>query len=54
MTLDFMGIDLTRPIFAHGQLYTALSQIHHWENGMLRVGKDQSSTTNVTFKELLL
>ena len=27
LTLDCVGIDLTKPIFSHGQLYTAFSQI---------------------------
>ena len=28
MTLQHLGIDLTRPVFAHGQLYTALGRVH--------------------------
>jgi hypothetical protein len=27
LTLDVVGVDLTRPVFLHGQLYTALSHI---------------------------
>jgi ATP-dependent DNA helicase PIF1 len=27
LTFDFVGVDLTRPVFTHGQLYTALSRI---------------------------
>jgi len=29
LTLDYVGIDLTTPVFTHGQLYTALSQVRN-------------------------
>lgn len=36
LTLDHIGIDLTRPVFSHGQLYTALNDIaiRSMTNGM--------------------
>jgi ATP-dependent DNA helicase PIF1 len=30
LTLDRIGVDLSRPAFSHGQLYTALSRIRHF------------------------
>lgn len=54
LTLDRVGVDLTRPVFSHGQLYTAFSRIRHREDGMVRVKPGQTCTTNVTYEEILL
>jgi hypothetical protein len=53
MTLDTLGVDLTRPVFSHGQLYTALSRVRRREHVMIRLQPGQDSTTNVTYTELL-
>jgi hypothetical protein len=53
MTLDTLGVDLTRPVFSHGQLYTALSRVRRQEHVMIRLQPGQDSTTNVTYTELL-
>jgi hypothetical protein len=37
LTLDIVGVDLTRPVFSHGQLYTALSRIRHHNDAKVRL-----------------
>jgi hypothetical protein len=54
LTLDRIGIDLTRPVFSHGQLYTALTRIRTRENGLVPLSEEETTSTNVTFRELLL
>ena len=55
LTLDRVGIDLTKDVFTHGQLYTALSRIKHRSNAIIRLARlEDSTTTNVTYKELLI
>jgi ATP-dependent DNA helicase PIF1 len=54
LNLDAVGIDLTRPVFSHGQLYTALSRIRHRSNAKVRLRPGETTTTNVTYHELLL
>ena len=54
MTLDVLGIDLTRPVFAHGQLYTALSRVRNRKHARVRLPVGCSSTINVTYHELLV
>ena len=54
LNLDYIGVDLTRPVFSHGQLYTALSRIKNRTCAMIRVWPNETSTTNVTYEEILL
>lgn len=54
LTLDRVGIDLTKPVFSHGQLYTAMSRIRRRQDGMIRILNDQESIHNVSYSELLL
>ena len=54
LTLDKVGVDLTVPVFGHGQLYTALSRIRHRTHGTVRLPRGETRTLNVTYPELLL
>jgi hypothetical protein len=54
LTYDKIGIDLTSPVFTHGQLYTALSRIRHREHAKVRVRENECTTANITFEEILL
>ncbi|OSX66535.1 hypothetical protein POSPLADRAFT_1131752 [Postia placenta MAD-698-R-SB12] len=53
LTLDVVGVDLTRPVFSHGQLYTALSRIRHRSHARVRLRPGHTYTQNVTYHELL-
>jgi hypothetical protein len=54
LTLDIAGIDLTRSVFSHGQLYTALSRVRHHSNVKVRLRPGETTTPNVTYKEILI
>ena len=53
LTLARVGIDLSSPIFAHGQLYTAASRIRKRNDGCVRLPADGSRPLNVVYPELL-
>jgi hypothetical protein len=55
LTLDKTVIDLRNPVFAHGQLYTALSRVRCREDSrVLMEPGEKDETENVVYKELLL
>jgi len=54
LTLDEIGVDLTNPVFTHGQLYTALSRIRNQNSGCVLLPPNQQLTTNVMYNEILL
>ena len=54
LTLNCVGIDLTRPVFSHGQLYTALSRVRHRSHARVLLRPGETTTTNVTYHELLI
>jgi ATP-dependent DNA helicase PIF1 len=54
-TLKYIGLDLTSPVFAHGQLYVALSRVASWDD--LKILLDGNNklrkTKNVVYQEIL-
>ncbi|MFN7880715.1 MAG: C-terminal helicase domain-containing protein, partial [Sphingobacteriia bacterium] len=57
-TLNRVGIYLPEPVFAHGQLYTALSRTNHPDNVRVMIptsSSDASShmTRNIVYREVL-
>lgn len=54
LTLERVGIDLTRPVFSHGQLYTACSRIRHRDHAIARLPCEVDGVENVTYHELLI
>ena len=54
LTLDKVGVDVTRPVFSHGQLYTALSRVRHRSDGCILFASGSNTTVNVTYEEILL
>ena len=53
LTLDRVGIDLTKSVFTHGQLYTALSRVRCHKDVCFLLPPDITHTSNITFNELL-
>ena len=56
LTLDKTVLDLQTEVFAHGQLYTALSRIRIRQNIVVLYSEDHEDHTmkNVVYKDLLL
>lgn len=54
LTLDCIGVDLTHPVFTHGQLYTALSRVRCRNDIMVLLPDDQATTMNVTYRDILI
>lgn len=54
LTLDCVGIDLTHPVFTHGQLYTALSRVRHRNDLMVLLPDGKETTVNITYHEILI
>ena len=57
-TLKKCGIYLPEPVFAHGQLYTALSCTNHLDNICVMiipssVCQSMNETQNIVYKEVL-
>jgi ATP-dependent DNA helicase PIF1 len=54
LTLDRVAVDLTTPVFSHGQLYTAFSRIRRRTDGIVRLLPQITSVPNVTYPQILL
>ena len=56
LTLDKVVLDLTNPVFAHGQLYTSLSRVRRSSDIRLLLAPDNEDcqTVNVVHPQLLL
>jgi ethanolamine utilization protein EutP (predicted NTPase) len=49
LTYDKIGIDLTRPVFTHRQLYSALSRVRCRTDAKVRLQVEERMTTNITY-----
>ncbi len=55
LTLDHAGFDLHSEMFAHGQLYTALSCIRKQDDGLVLLPNlSQNDTANVIYSNMLI
>lgn len=56
LTLDRVVLDLTKPVFAHGQLYTSLSRVRARSDIRILRSPDERGrpTSNVVYRVLLL
>jgi len=52
-SLSVVGIQLVTPVFAHGQLYVALSRSTNCENIYVSLGSQKQYTTNIVYTEVL-
>ncbi|KAL7077515.1 hypothetical protein ACQ4LE_003096 [Meloidogyne hapla] len=54
-TLEKLGIDLTKDVFSHGQLYVALSRVRTWKALSIRLleNNNERKVMNVVYKEIL-
>uniref|UniRef100_A0A1I8B240 ATP-dependent DNA helicase n=1 Tax=Meloidogyne hapla TaxID=6305 RepID=A0A1I8B240_MELHA len=54
-TLEKLGIDLTKDVFSHGQLYVALSRVRTWKALSIRLleTNNERKVMNVVYKEIL-
>jgi len=56
LTLDRAVLDLHISPFTHGQLYTSISRVRHWEyiRSYFHDENEEGLTTNMVYKDLLL
>jgi ATP-dependent exoDNAse (exonuclease V) alpha subunit len=56
LTVQRLALDLRRPVFAHGQLYTAMTRVPNSHDVVIlkSEGDDSTLTRNIVWEELLL
>jgi hypothetical protein len=54
LTFDKVGIDVRNDVFAHGQLYTALSRVRSRFDAWLLIPPDKPDVANIVYDRLLL
>jgi ATP-dependent exoDNAse (exonuclease V) alpha subunit len=56
LTVKKLALDLRRPVFSHGQLYSAATRVPDAESVMILKGEGDNSTStrNIVWRELLL
>ncbi|KAF9504941.1 hypothetical protein BS47DRAFT_1307414, partial [Hydnum rufescens UP504] len=54
LTFDFVVLDGRNDIFAHGQLYTAISCIWACTDTLLYITQDKPDVANIVYQQLLL
>ena len=52
-SLSIVGVQLVTPVFAHGQLYVALSRATNCENVYVSLNGQDNRTTNIVYTEVL-
>ena len=55
-TFKRIGIDLTKPVFNHGQLYVAMSRVRSWKSLRiyLNIHHEGKKIKNIVYKEIFV
>ena len=53
LTLDRIAVDVSYPVFSHGQLYTALSRVRRRDHLIIRKRPEDEYMLSVTYQEIL-
>jgi hypothetical protein len=51
-TYNRVGINLTKPVFSHGQLYVALSRVRNWNSVSVLLPEDETTTQNIVWHNI--